>query len=57
MSGLPGMDGFEVCRHVRETSQVPVIMLTARDERRADRVVGLELGAGRLRNPKAVQPA
>ena len=42
--GLPGIDGFEVCRRVRERSSVPVIMLTARDEE-ADRVVGLELGA------------
>jgi len=42
--GLPGIDGFEVCRRVRAASQVPVIMLTARDEE-ADRVVGLELGA------------
>jgi DNA-binding response OmpR family regulator len=42
--GLPGMDGFTVCRRVRESSAVPVIMLTARDEE-ADRVVGLELGA------------
>ena len=42
--GLPGIDGFTVCRRVRETSSVPVIMLTARDEE-ADRVVGLELGA------------
>jgi DNA-binding response OmpR family regulator len=42
--GLPGIDGFEVCRRVRERSAVPVIMLTARDEE-ADRIVGLELGA------------
>ena len=42
--GLPGIDGFEVCRRVRAISGVPVIMLTARDEE-ADRVVGLELGA------------
>ncbi len=42
--GLPGIDGFTVCRRVRESSPVPVIMLTARDEE-ADRVVGLELGA------------
>ncbi len=40
--GLPGMDGFEVCR--RLGGRVPVIMLTARDEE-ADRVAGLELGA------------
>ena len=42
--GLPGIDGFEVCRRVRASSPVPVIMLTARDEE-TDRVVGLELGA------------
>jgi DNA-binding response OmpR family regulator len=42
--GLPGMDGFEVCRRVRAASPVPVIMLTARDEE-PDRVLGLELGA------------
>ncbi len=42
--GLPGIDGFEVCRRVRALSSVAVIMLTARDEE-ADRVVGLELGA------------
>jgi DNA-binding response OmpR family regulator len=41
---LPGMDGFEVCRRIRESSRVPVIMLTARGEV-TDRVVGLELGA------------
>src|SRR5450756_1588269 len=42
--GLPGIDGFEVCRCVRAASSVPVIMLTARDEE-VDRVLGLELGA------------
>src|SRR5712691_8898440 len=42
--GLPGMDGFDVCREVRARSTVPVIMLTARDEE-ADRIVGFELGA------------
>jgi len=42
--GLPGMDGFEVCRRVRARSTVPIIMLTARDEE-ADRVAGLESGA------------
>jgi DNA-binding response OmpR family regulator len=40
--GLPGIDGFEVCRRI--AGEVPVIMLTARDEE-PDRVVGLELGA------------
>ncbi len=41
---LPGMDGFAVCRKIRETSRVPIVMLTARGEV-MDRVVGLELGA------------
>ena len=41
---LPGMDGFAVCREVRETSHLPIIMLTARGEV-TDRVVGLEIGA------------
>ncbi len=42
--GLPGMDGFAVCREMRGRSRVPILMLTARDEE-ADRVVGLEVGA------------
>jgi DNA-binding response OmpR family regulator len=42
--GLPGMDGFDVCRLLRARSRVPVVMLTARDEE-PDRVAGLELGA------------
>jgi two-component system alkaline phosphatase synthesis response regulator PhoP len=42
--GLPGIDGFEVCRRLRAYSKVPIIMLTARDEE-PDRVAGLELGA------------
>ena len=41
---LPGMDGFEILRRLRQQSQVPVIMLTARGED-IDRIVGLELGA------------
>jgi two-component system alkaline phosphatase synthesis response regulator PhoP len=41
---LPGMDGLDVCRRLRQVSGVPIIMLTARVEE-ADRVVGLELGA------------
>jgi DNA-binding response OmpR family regulator len=42
--GLPGIDGFEVCRQIRAQSKVPIVMLTARDEE-PDRVAGLELGA------------
>jgi DNA-binding response OmpR family regulator len=41
---LPGIDGLEVCRSLRKDDNVPIIMLTARDEE-VDRVVGLELGA------------
>ena len=41
---LPDMDGLEVCRHVRATSQVPILMLTARDDD-VDKIVGLEVGA------------
>src|SRR4051812_38744198 len=42
--GLPGMDGFDVCRSMRSRSDVPILMLTARDEE-PDRIVGLEVGA------------
>jgi len=41
---LPRVDGLDVCRELRKTSQVPIIMVTARGEE-ADRVIGLELGA------------
>ncbi len=41
---LPGMDGFEVCRQIRAKSDLPIIMVTGRDEE-VDKVVGLELGA------------
>jgi len=41
---MPKLDGFEVCRRVREKSQTPIIMLTARAEE-VDKVLGLELGA------------
>ena len=42
--GLPDMTGFDICREIRKSSQVPIIFLTAR-EGEIDRVVGLELGA------------
>jgi DNA-binding response OmpR family regulator len=41
---LPGLDGLEVCRRLRRERDIPIIMLTARDNE-VDRVVGLELGA------------
>jgi DNA-binding response OmpR family regulator len=41
---LPGLDGFEICKRVRIHSDVPILMLTARDEI-SDRVMGLDLGA------------
>lgn len=41
---LPKMDGFSVCKQVRESSTVPIIMLTAKEEE-VDKVLGLELGA------------
>src|SRR4051794_32261989 len=41
---LPGMDGLEVCKRIREHSRIPIVMLTARGDE-TDRVVGLELGA------------
>ena len=41
---LPGLDGWGVCRTIRRDSNVPIIMLTARDEE-YDRLVGLEIGA------------
>ena len=42
--GLPGIDGVEVCRKLRANSDIPIIMLTARDSE-VDKVVGLEMGA------------
>jgi two-component system, OmpR family, response regulator CpxR len=41
---LPGMNGFEVLRHIRASSRIPVLLLTARGEE-VDRIVGLEIGA------------
>ncbi|MCB9484204.1 MAG: response regulator transcription factor [Dehalococcoidia bacterium] len=42
--GLPGMDGLDVARRLREDGDVPIVILTARDEE-VDRILGLELGA------------
>ena len=41
---LPGIDGLDVCRRIRATSNVPILMLTARDDD-VDKIVGLEVGA------------
>jgi len=41
---LPTIDGFDVCRNLRQTSGVPIMILTARNDE-IDRVVGLEIGA------------
>ena len=41
---LPKMDGFEVCKKIRQKSEVPILMLTARSEE-IDKILGLELGA------------
>jgi DNA-binding response OmpR family regulator len=41
---LPDIDGIEVCRRIRKTGDVPIIMLTARDED-VDKIIGLEVGA------------
>ncbi len=41
---LPDMDGLEICRHIRKSSQTPILMLTARGDV-MDRVIGLEMGA------------
>ena len=41
---MPGEDGLSLCRHIRATSDMPVILLTAKSEE-TDRIVGLEMGA------------
>jgi DNA-binding response OmpR family regulator len=41
---LPGLDGLDVCRKIRKDNDIPIIMLTARDEE-SDRLIGLEIGA------------
>jgi len=51
---LPGQDGFDVCRTIRKSSNVPIIMLTARGEV-TDRIVGLEIGADDYM-PKPFEP-
>src|SRR6201990_3664465 len=57
---LPGIDGFEVCRRIRASHDVPVVMLTARGDD-ADRIVGLEIGADdyvpKPFNPRELLPA
>src|SRR5690625_1422676 len=40
---LPGMDGYEFCKRIRETSDVPIIIISAKDEE-VDKIIGLELG-------------
>lgn len=42
--GLPDMNGFEVCRHARQFTDIPILFLTARSDE-VDRIVGLEIGA------------
>jgi len=53
--GLPGMDGLQLCRELRKTSDIPIIMLTAASDD-IDRILGLELGAddymGKPFNPR-----
>ena len=51
---LPGMDGNDICREIRKTSNVPIIMLTARTDT-LDKIVGLELGADDF-VPKPFEP-
>jgi DNA-binding response OmpR family regulator len=41
---MPGIDGFELCRRIRSESQIPIIMVSAKDDE-VDRIVGLELGS------------
>ena len=53
--GLPGIDGLEVCRRIRQNSNIPIIMLTAASDD-LDRILGLELGSddymGKPFNPR-----
>ncbi|ENH96372.1 two-component system response regulator CssR [Gracilibacillus halophilus YIM-C55.5] len=41
---LPGMDGYELCKNIREVSEVPIIIISAKDEE-VDKILGLELGS------------
>lgn len=41
---LPGMDGYTFCKHIRETSNVPIIIISAKDDE-VDKIIGLELGS------------
>src|SRR6202158_2709838 len=43
--GMPEMDGLEVCRQIRKTSDTPILFLSARDEE-IDRILGLAIGGG-----------
>lgn len=52
---LPDLDGFEVCKRIRERSDIPILMLTARGDE-TDRIVGLEIGADDYL-PKPFSPA
>ena len=51
---MPRMSGIDVCRTIRQTSSIPIIMLTAKGEE-IDRILGLETGRGRLHR-QALQP-
>ncbi len=52
---MPRLDGIEVCRRLRSRSQVPIIMLTARDDE-VDKVLGLEIGRRRLHHQAVQRP-
>ena len=54
--GLPDLNGFEVLKQLRQTSQVPVLFLTARQDE-VDRILGLELGGARHVANRAASPA
>ncbi len=52
---MPGMDGFEVCRRVRQFSDIPIIFLTAKDDE-TDRLIGLNIGADDYVSERNGQP-